>query len=84
MNGILKGKMEESSNSDGKIRGLYGELEQSRKQNSEYELRLTQITQEWQLRVKQYSDENDSLRRRMTEQENSWRSESEEYKRRLN
>ena len=76
--------MEESSNSDGKIRGLYGELEQSRKQNSEYELRLTQITQEWQLRVKQYSDENDSLRRRMTEQENSWRSESEEYKRRLN
>lgn len=60
--------MEESSNSDGRIRGLNSELEQSRRKNSEYELRITQITQEWQLRVKQYSDENDSLRRRITEQ----------------
>lgn len=45
LNGVLKGKMEESSNSDGRIRGLNTELEQSRRKNNEYELRITQITQ---------------------------------------
>lgn len=45
LNGILKIKLDENASSEGRIRGLNSEIEQLRRSNSEYELRIVQITQ---------------------------------------
>ena len=72
LNNILKIKMDDISSNEGKVRNLNGEIEQLRRKNSEYELRITQITQEWQMKVSSseshLKQENEELRRRLNDQ----------------
>lgn len=91
LNGVLRIKVDENSNYEGKIKGLNIDNDGLRRQVSEFEYRLTQQTQEWQTRIssyesrlKQYTAENDELRRKLQEQSDAWRAESDEYRRKMN
>lgn len=84
MNNLLRGKVEENNLYETKIRSLQQELDSQKKTTSDYDYRFTQINQEIQTRVttyetkiKQYTQENDDLRRRLQELADSNRKLSE-------
>lgn len=54
LNGILKIKVDENASYEGRLRSLSAETEQLRRVNSEYELKLTQINQEWQMKMSSF------------------------------
>ena len=82
LNGILRKKVDDNSNLENKNRSLVSEIDGLRRQNGEYEYKITQISQEWQSkfvtlegRLKQFTNENDELRKRMQDQNENWRQE---------
>ena len=54
LNGILKIKVDENASYEGRLRSLSAETEQLRRVNSEYELKPTQINQEWQMKMSSF------------------------------
>ena len=89
LNGALRGKVDEVGSLEGKLQSVRQENEGLRRGGSESEYKITQITQEYSMkistyenRIQQFSSENEDLQRRIHELDGASRKLSE-YERRI-